>query len=275
MSTQPSLPLYPFSPALNLFPVADASTPGAFDDPSQPRQNWADPAAASLPPSQIMNYFYWDQNTGKQVFFTRTAAQAAVPNIDLGPYPAYAPPALVNVVASFPAFPLLKPINLTDPTIFSTPAQAAALATSLNATVIDITPNTEVITYPSGEDRREFGLVLPNRTIVNAGKLLVIQYAQGVGAPGKWSLDASGNPLWTPTVAPVVALPPIPTPQRALLPNETIQSVSVAGFSYFEISRTDLNSTPGTSSAPSAMDQDTNATVHQILTALQKLGIVS
>lgn len=278
--SQPNLPLYPFSPNLNSFPVDDATTPGAFDDPTTPRQNWHDPAAQAalaqgVDPTTPLNYFYWDQNTGKQVFFTRSVLQASAPNIFLGPYPAYAPAPLVNVVASFPAFPLLKPINLTDPTNFATPDQASALAKILGGAVVDATISTELVTYPDNEPRRILGIRLANGSVVNVGKLLVLQNAQGVGAPGKWALDTNGNPNWVPTVAPAIVPPPIPTPQRALLSNEKITTVGFAGVSFFEIARTDLDSTTPPASAPSSLDQDTNTKVTQILAALQKLGLVS
>lgn len=275
--TQPNLPLYPFSPNLNSFPVDTASTPGAFDNPTLPRQSWHDQGAAALVASgqgsQSVSYFYWDQNTGKQVFFTRTALQASAPNLDMSPYPAYTPDPLNGVIASFPSTPQLKPITLTDPTIFSNPAQASAMAVALGGTVVDITPNTEVLTFPSTETRREFGVVVGG-AVYNVGKLLVQQFAQGVGAPGAWSLTATG-PTWTPLVAPSIPLAAVPTPQRALLPNEQITSVSIVGIPYFEIQRTDLSASGGVSSAPSALETDTNTTVHAILSALQKLGLAS
>lgn len=275
--SQPNLPLYPFSPNLNSFPVDTASTPGAFDNPALPRQNWHDEGAAALVASgqgsQPISYFYWDQNTGKQVFFTRTARQASAPNLDLSPYPAYVPAPLNGVIASFPGSPQLKPVTLTDPTIFSTAEQASAVANVLGGTVVDITPNTEVLTFPAAETRREFGIVV-NGAIYNVGKLMVQQYAQGVGAPGGWSLTATG-PTWMPIAAPSTPLVPVPTPQRALLPNEQVTSVSIVGIPYFEVQRTDLNAGPGVSSAPSAIDTDTNTTVHAILSALQKLGLAS
>lgn len=272
--SQPNQPTYPFSPALNSFPT-DTTAGGFIDDPTSPRQAWHDPSAATLPATQVMNYFYWDQNAGQKVAFTRTAKQAAVANLQ-GTYPPYtvAPtPATVTYVVNGA---VIGPLAI-DPKVLITPADAGALAAQLTATlgltfnVVDITPAHGIMNY--GSDNRRW-LGLQNATMIvptDAEGLLFQENAFGTGAPGVWTADMGGNPLWRPTLAPGITPSPVPMPQRDLLANEKIVTASAGpGIYYFQVQRTDLTSTSSStsSSTPSALEQDTNAYIHKVAAAL-------
>lgn len=272
---QPNQATYPFSPALNLF-TTDTTIGPFIDDPTSPRQAWHDPTAAALAPTQLISYFYWNQNTGAKVSFTRTAAQASKPNL-AGTYAPYViAPSLVTVTYVVNGA-TIGPLTL-DPKVLIDPVDAAALAAELSAaigvpfSVVNLTlPNGTV--NQNGDTRAWLGVKSPVMLqATNAQALRILEYARGVGAPGQWNVDAGGNPVWHAALPPGIALDPIPTPQRDLLPNEQIVQASAGpGIYYFQVQRTDLAQATGsgsTSANASALDQDTNTVVHKIAQAL-------
>ena len=274
-------PTYPFSPALNLFPTNSWGDPNTIDDPTSPRQSWQDPAAAAAyaaNPTAVMTYNYWNQNTGQQVSFQVPAAQAMRANVP-GVYQAYVI-APTPAMASYNAFPMIKPTPL-DPGVLSSAQDAANLAATFQAliggpvTIVDMTPSGVTITW-NGETRRWNGLqfpgMLPNVGPLNCGKLLQQEYANGVGAPGKWSFSGSTDiAIWTTTVIPPgqpAPFPPTPMPQRNLLPGEQVISENVAGIPYFLVANTNNGYTPGVASAATSQGSGFTNADRALLTAI-------
>jgi len=278
---QPSTPTYPFSPALDLFPINQWGDPNTIDDPTTPRQNWQDPAAAAAyaaNPGAVMTYSYWSQSTGQQVSFQVPASQACRANIQ-GVYQAYVI-APTPATASFNAFPSIKPIPL-DPSVLSSAQDAATLASTFQAllgetvTVVDMTPAGVTVNW-SGETRRWNGLqfpgMLPNVGPLNCGKLLAQQYANGVGAPGKWTFNASNDiATWTTSVIPVgqpSPFPPTPMPQRNLLPGEMVISENILTIPYYLVGNTNNGYTPGTPSPATSEGSGFTNADRSLLTAI-------
>jgi len=272
--TQPNQLTYPFAPSLNLFPVDTAGTPGAFDDPTQPRQRWHDPAAAGVPPMQELTYKVWDQNTGKEVSFLRTAEQASAPNIP-GVYPAY-------VVTPTPAtytldaFIGMGPYPLS-PTDLILPADANRLAAELGGTVADATPVGTTVTYGT-EKRQWLQINVPGVLLAIRAELLMVNRSQwGMWAPVTIGKDLNGMPSFTQTKE--SGLPDVQVPQRDLLSNEEVVSVDVVGINYFQIQRTDMTPptpvgvdgfTPADRTIIGNVDSKLNAIVQLITQALAK-----
>ena len=80
------------------------------------------------------------------------------------------------------------------------------------------------VVYGVDEMRRMWAVLFKGQA-VNAGLLLQVRNAQGVGAPGTWDLSGA-SPQWN-SAPPMVhgrgdALPERPVPTRALLPNERL-----------------------------------------------------
>lgn len=235
-TSTPSTPTYPFS-ALNLFPTAQQGDAGVIDDPTQPRQSWSDPAAAALPPTQPMTYFYWNQQTGAKVSFTVPAGQAARANI-AGVYGPYKPAPPIGVTETFPSQPQIPPVPITDGSIFSTFAQAQTLAAALGGVVVPGGVPTATYNYGPTELRQIYAVRLPNGKTVNVGQELmrVPADANGNSAPGKWSVDPSGDPAWVaavPTTAPITAVP-----QRELTATESVISQDIMGITYWLVGNT-------------------------------------
>ncbi len=137
-----------------------------------------------------------------------------------------------------------QPLN---PNYLSMQSDAEALMTLFGATgIVDEAATTAVFptVYPPDEPRRLWD-VLYHGLPLNVGLLLMMEYANGIGAPGSWDMSGTspasgGAPIW-------IAAPPAPTgandtrparsmPVRDLLPNEEFQM----GLMGVSIIRTDL-----------------------------------
>ena len=132
------------------------------------------------------------------------------------------------------------PVN---PMYLSFESEARALMAELGGTgIVDDGINVFApVYYPADEPRRMWSVTLGGGRHDNAGGLLRMRNAMGVGAPGRWR-DSQGVLAW-------VSDPPAPTglddsraavdiPVRALLPNEELRTGAM-GFGLL-IHRTDL-----------------------------------
>jgi hypothetical protein len=126
------------------------------------------------------------------------------------------------------------------------------------------------VLYPSDEPRRMWTFVL-NGTPINAGLLLAMQNAAGVGAPGHWDLSSPGNPSWVSTPPPTRADDPstaVPLPLRALLPNERLVP-SPLGLGSASVVRDDMGANGGVAGGDAFTAAD-RATLQKILDAVTK-----
>ena len=216
-------------------------------DSTRPEQNWFDSTAAAFPATLEMSYWQIqltpsvDGSTApaQVVPLTIPAAQAATPNVPgVVTYPPY-------IVA--PTTAMSGPALVT-PTVLSDYSDALALAVALGL------PASAVIAGPAltwnGETRGDWMIVLPgNPNPYYVGSLIAIQYANGIGWPGTWSVRNSGTVNaeadWTPvpTGPDGISNPPTsttPIPIRALLPNEKLVPAGLGGGVM--VARTDLAS---------------------------------
>jgi len=226
-------------------------------DPTRPEQDWWDDTYAATAPTQSVSYNALVAGAGGTTAigsFTQTAAQMATPNFKgLPNYPPWAP-APTAAVYNHSAPATASPV---DPKDLSTAAQAQAMLTELGGTSIVDTGATSVIvpnvgqivfpvTYPSGDPRRLFAVVLSNGKLFNVGQALAEKYADGIGAPGSWVVDATQTSglSWQAIAVPdgsASTAAALPVPCRALLANEQLVTSPVGlGFQATQIQRTDL-----------------------------------
>ena len=115
-----------------------------------------------------------------------------------------------------------------DAMYLSLEADAQALMTTLGGSgLVAETGNSAFpIVYPPDEPRRMWDFTV-NGVVCNAGALLALENANGVGAPGVWQASANG-PVWAPDPPAPTGLndtrPARPMPVRDLLPNEEFQA---------------------------------------------------
>jgi len=119
------------------------------------------------------------------------------------------------------------------------------------------------VTYPAGDPRRLFAVVLASGKLFNVGQALAAKYSAGMGAPGSWVAGATQNSglSWQATAVPdgsASTAPPLPAPCRQLLANEKLMTSLVGGlgFQTTQIQRTDLiaAATPASEPDPVLLD---------------------
>lgn len=260
---QPSLEFYGLD-VLNLF---ETYTRAQFEaaggplipfDPARPEQNWWDDTYAAVPPKQSVRYnaVVWGAGgTAAIGSFTQAAAQMATPNFKgLPNYPRWTP-APTRAVYNHAAPSTASPV---DPKDLSTAEQAQALLAELGGTsIVDIGANSVTlpnigqivfpVSYPPGDPRRLFAVVLSSGKFFNVGQALAGKYSAGMGAPGSWVTDATqiSGLKWQVTAMPdgsaSTALA-LPVPCRTLLANERLMTSLVGGlgFQTTQVQRTDL-----------------------------------
>jgi hypothetical protein len=241
-------------------------------DPTRPEQDWWDDTYAATAPAQSVSYNALVSGAGGSVAigsFTQTAAQMAAPNFKgLPNYPKWIP-APTSAVYNHAAPAATSPVNPND---LSTTAQAQALLTELGATsIVDLGANSVTIpnvgqivfpvTYPPDDPRRLYAVVLSNGKLFNVGDALVEKYANGIGAPGSWVVDATQTSGLSWQTIPVPdgsasTAAALPVPCRALLANEKLVTSLVGGlgFQTTQIQRTDLIPASAPASSGSATD---------------------
>jgi hypothetical protein len=204
-------------------------------DPTQAPKDWVDPSKAALPPGDPANYMVFDPGSGTEVPLKISNAVAATANVP-AIYPPYTPS------------PATTPATLTcggNPSlVLPVPAQSLSTLGQANALAAEIGPalglqlQVTVWNQPgwtfnaNGETRQQF-MVFAGAVSGNVGNLLAAKYANGVGAPGSWSLNASNQIVWNavPVPQPGPSTPPeMPFPVRALLPGESFQTAGLPGI---------------------------------------------
>jgi len=233
-------------------------------DPSRPEQNWWDNTYdGKSGPVSFNAIQYAADGAAAIVQITQDAKAMSTPNFKgLPHYPAWVPPPTAAVqprASGASATPV-------DPNDLSTPEQAQALFVELGGTRVVDTGASSVtlpgigeivfpISYPAGDSRRAFAIVLADGKIANVGQAMAEKDGAGVGHPGRWisdSMRTSGlhwqvDPVPDGGSSTAAAVPP---PCRALKPNEQLHTMTVGTFfRATQIRRTDLEApAPGAAS---------------------------
>lgn len=195
-------------------------------DKARPIKRWFDTSVlidSQDPDNDIVTYEGWDERAKKIKRIAMTVREAATPNLPgLVSYPKY--------TAASTAAVLVGPSG-------STPIPADFLCTRADADAIckaiDGAKVTEAATFVAGpfryewngETRRQYVIEWRGQ-LLDAGALLKQQYANGVGAPGRWDL-AGTTPVWISDAQDNGEQDPRPEvliPMRKLLANERIDS---------------------------------------------------
>ena len=235
-------------------------------DPTRLSKSWFDSTVDASQPGNVASYQMIGQDstgTWSVLPYTMPASEAATVNIPGAMvYPPY-------VIAPTDAVRGGSPIN---PAYLSLEAEAQALMTALSGVGLFDDGATAILPniYPVDEPRRSWSFLWHGRAL-NAGQLLVQQFAKGVGAPGHWDVS-SGSPVWVSDPPPPSGLddtrPPRPVPVRALLPNEQLQPGPM-GFGV-QVLRTDLQL--AAAKANGAFTADDRAMLMQIFQLVSKLA---
>ena len=255
-------------------------------DPSRPEQNWWDDTYRGKTGPIVFNAIqYASDGAATIVQITQDAKAMATPNFKgLPNYPAWtpAPTAAVQLRSAGAS------ATAVDPNELSTPEQAQALFGELGgASVVDAGANSVTlpgigeiifpISYPAGDSRRAFAIVLVNGKLANVGQMLAEKYSAGVGHPGHWVTDAQRTSGLNWQIDPVEdgsssTGPAVPPPCRALKANERLQTMTVGTFfKATQIRRTDLTSPAPTTT--SEMNAVVLADIQTKVTAIYNLVI--
>jgi hypothetical protein len=225
---QPSQAAYGIA-SLNLFQVFDRpSYEAKFGvqappyDPAYPLKGWFDTSVTTGP---VIYNVIAGANATQVTQLTMDASQASVPNL-YGDYtyPVYAPSPATTAMDAFGGTAV--PINPVQLCMY---ADAMTLSVALNGPnaplPVEAPPESPVIW--NTELRRIWTVTAAGAAgaSFDAAPLLVMMWANGIGAPGTWNLSSPQVPKWNPAPEPdwsTVSV--LPTPIRPLLPNETLQA---------------------------------------------------
>jgi len=203
-------------------------------DPTRVTKTWFDTTVNAALPTNVAVYQVVVE-TATDVY---TIQQMVIPATEA---------ATVNLpgAITYPAY-VVAPTDATrggvglNPNYLSLQTDAQAVMSAIGGNqLIDEGLGTAFPTvYPPDEPRRLWAIVYQGLPL-NAGLLLLMQNANGIGAPGSWNLSAT-DAIWVAAPAAPTGLndtrPPRPMPVRSLLANEEFQ-VGLMGVS---ILRTDL-----------------------------------
>lgn len=175
---------------------------------------------------------------------------------------------------------VVRPTNATrggapvSPLYLSLESEARALMLELGATgLLDEGINAFApVFYPADEPRRMWALIGSGGQQNNAGGLLRMKNATGVGAPGHWR-NTAGNVAWIADPAAPSGFddprPQVEMPVRSLLPNEELRP-GVMGFGVL-VYRTDLEQERAMRNG--AFTQEDRKKLEEILRIVSRLGI--
>jgi hypothetical protein len=210
-------------------------------DPARVKKSWFDTTVDASNPANVAVY----KIVGTEASGNYTIQQMVIGTVEASTvnlpgaieYPPY-------VVAPTDATRNAQPLN---PNYLSFESDAEALMALFGGTqIVDEATTTAVFptVYPPDEPRRLWDVIYKGMPL-NVGLLLLMEYANGIGAAGSWDVSGTspasgGAPIW-------VAAPPAPTglsdtrparamPVRDLLANEEYQM----GLMGVSIIRTDL-----------------------------------
>lgn len=259
-------------------------------------KRWFDSSAALKVPEDpyTVNYYEWSGSPAAPVKMTVTitCAEAAVPNLpgtySYTKYETTEPDAYVAINSGTEKEPKYVGKRQMEARDVCTDTQAELLKgelLTLGFSVLDCAiqefSSPLVAIYGDGEDRRPWRIAVrpANGTTRNyaVGALLILKYANGIGAPGRWYFDETGTLLWAsdiPTDAGEHDLrPEIPIPMRDLLPNE----VAVVQITGNYIGRSE-DWTPRTTDTTDTTTNDQIATIltqilQRLMTLEEKVGV--
>ena len=231
MGTTPTYPL-PIDGIMlpGITPVNESAT----FDPNSAVKRWTDPSKASLPGDEPANYMVFDPVSGTEVPLRITNAVAARANIPASyAHRSVAPTKAQLMIPRTGALPLVLAVPANS---LSTEDQADALAAEIGPALglqLQVTLPTLAATFQANGDTRQQFILTAGAVSANVGNLLAAKSANGIGAPGSWGLNASGQIVWNGAPVPQVGPntpPDIPFPVRALLPGEGFRTGGLPGI---------------------------------------------
>lgn len=279
MGTPASLPVIPPQPDLLAYGIQELGLFSTYSrdsylaefgvqalawDPTRVQKTWFDTSVDTSDPGNVAVYkvVAVDQNgvwaLRQMVLPAQEAATVNLPGAIV--YPPYVIPPTQTTTAG----------SLIDAMYLSLEADAQALMTTLGGSGLVVETGNAVfpIVYPADEPRRMWDFTV-NAVVCNAGALLALENANGVGAPGSWQSTANG-PVWVPAPPSPTGVndtrPARPMPVRDLLPNEELQ----AGLMGVSVVRTDLQQQQNAQAGQ--FTPDDRATLQQIYQIVSKLA---
>ena len=186
---------YPLS-ALNLFPANAPFVPFTVFRGDIAPKLWSDPTGV---PGQIKTYGHYNPATGAWQDFTMDGAAAFATNVPGVPgTPMYRPYVVAPTSATWVSTVGFATIAVQAGDL-STKDQADAIAAAWGpgATVSLLTEEDNATFTPNGETRGVY-VINWNGEQINVGSLLLLMYANGIGAPGSW-VGINTTPLQQPT----------------------------------------------------------------------------
>lgn len=237
-------------------------------DPSRCTKTWFDSTVEMTAPGRAVAYTVVERDEGGNWILQPMALSAAEA-------------AMVNLpgAISYPPY-VIRPTNATrggapvSPLYLSLENEARTLMLELGATgLLDEGINAFApVFYPADEPRRMWALIGSGGQQNNAGGLLRMKNAAGVGAPGHWR-NSGGKVAWIADPAAPSGFddprPPVEMPVRGLLPNEELRP-GVMGFGVL-VYRTDLEQERAMRNG--AFTQEDRKKLDEILRIVSRLGI--
>ena len=188
---------YPLS-ALNLFPANAPFVPFTVFRGDIAPKLWSDPTGV---PGQIKTYGHYNPATGAWQEFSMDGAAAFATNVPGVPgTPMYRPYVVAPTSATWVSTVGFATIAVQAGDL-STKDQADAIAAAWGpgATVSLLTEEDNATFTPNGETRGVY-VINWNGEQINVGSLLLLMYANGIGAPGSWvgiNTVADQQPTWS------------------------------------------------------------------------------
>lgn len=234
-------------------------------------------------PSAMTEFTTFNDKTGVFETIAMTNQEAATPNLPgTFVYEKY-----VNPIATAAQLQVINGlgqvqtagqtgINLVDPMILDAVVGEAAKQLGIAiVTAESVVPKPFYMVY-GAETRRKMNVVLPSGEKLDGAKFVEARFIKGVFAPGKWSLNTAGQPVFTPDVpadGEHDLRPEVPVPVRALLPNEKVESRRdfAAGLVYY-IARTDVSDPAPTLQAGGGLTAEQAAALTRIDAGVAKIA---
>ena len=224
-------------------------------DPSRVIKSWFDSTVDTSDPSNVAVY----KIVGKDPARNWGLRQAVLPAHEA---------ATVNLTGaiSYPAY-VVPPTRATrggsgiNANYLSLDSEARGLMAEIGGDSVVDEGNSTVfpVVYPPDEPRHAWDIMFHGQPL-NVGLLLLMKYAKGVGAPGRWNTQ-NNDAIWVPDPPPPTGFddtrPPREMPVRDLLPTEKLQT----GLMGVGVMRTDLQS----SDQFTAADRATLQQIYQIV----------
>jgi len=222
-------------------------------DPKRPKKYWADTSAVTNvedPDNTPVVYDYFDFNTRSFKKMKLSASEAATPNLPgQYTYPAY----VIMPTSAVMNDPDGGKTTL-NPKILCYRTEAEEIAKELGAdTVVQSQAfTTGPFTIDWNKEHRRIWLIRLGSNYLSAAALVQAKAKNGVGAPGKWQILESGQPVWIPEPLETGEhdpRPEVPVPCRPLAENEALYLGHPMKVIVY---RTDMESEYNQAAAPSS-----------------------